>query len=378
MVHIGQNRVVERLLAPNKNAITDIFLVFIMSLNNTTCDYLSADEAEAYVYTSAETIGITVVLPVISGIGILLNSAFLFTVYRVEDMRTTTNIYLANLAVADEMFLVILLAKYLGTYLYLPIRSVTPFTNRFICGIPTLLIFLFSFASVFFISLVAFERYMAICRPAIHRQADSRTRAFRLSLVSWLASLAILACHSGTFRLEENCIVLPTALNAEIYFRTCRINYRGAMSMNIIDVCKFLVACIGNITLYICIVRRLNKRKGRLASQERNHVAKMLAINACVFFICLVPFAVRNLIDFGNQLFGVILNPFAIQMLNCIALSTACLNSAINPLIYNAFNPDYRKAFRRAFICEIQTSTFATSIVQRRASQLNRQEGCSL
>ena len=103
-----------RLLSTGANTFIEIFLLFIMSLNNTTsCQYLSMEEAQALFYSITESVMITVVLPVISGIGVLLNSSFLFTLYRVEDMRTTTNIYRANLAVADEMFLVIQLANYL-------------------------------------------------------------------------------------------------------------------------------------------------------------------------------------------------------------------------------------------------------------------------
>ena len=116
-----------------------------------------------------------------------------------------------------------------------------------------------------------------------------------------------------------------------------------------IDVCQFLLACPGNFTLYICIMRRLNKRKGKLASQERNHVAKMLGINACVFFICLVPIAVNNLMFLFHV--GQIVDTFAVDTLQWIALSTVSLNSAVNPLIYNAFNLNYRKAFRKAFTC---------------------------
>ena len=115
-----------------------------MSSNNTSiCRYLSAEEAEHYAYTTADTILIVAVLPAISIIGILLNSTFLFTLYRVKDMRTTTNIYLANLAVADEMLLVIRLARYIGTYLYSSIDYVvTPFTNRW----HTYLYYLFSYS----------------------------------------------------------------------------------------------------------------------------------------------------------------------------------------------------------------------------------------
>ena len=40
-----------------------------------------------------------------------------------------------------------------------------------------------------------------------------------------------------------------------------------------------------------------------------------------------------------------------VDFLGWIAVVTASLNSAVNPIIYNTFNHDYRKAFRRAFTC---------------------------
>ena len=319
-----------------------------MSSNNTTiCHYLSAEEAEKYVYTTADTILKVAALPAISLIGILLNSAFLFTVYRVKDMRTTTNIYLENLAVADVMLLIIRLANYFGTYLYSPIDYFpTPFTSRFFCGIPFLLLNLFRFASVFFISLVAFERYMAICRPAIHRQTNSRTRAFRLSLISWIASFVTVACHSGAFRIETVCIAWPDdALDlVPIYFRTCKGSDFANYSLVIIDVFQFFLACFCNCILYVCIVRRLNQRKGRNTSRERNHVAKMLVINTCVFFTCLTPMKTTNL----AYILEVDLRGYVFLWITVVATS---LNSAVNPIIYNAFNPDYRMAFCRAFTC---------------------------
>ena len=45
------------------------------------------------------------VYPVIILFGLLANFTFLLTIYRVREMRTVTNFYLANLAVSDIMFI---------------------------------------------------------------------------------------------------------------------------------------------------------------------------------------------------------------------------------------------------------------------------------
>ena len=342
-----------------------------MSSNNTSiCRNLSTEEAEHYVYTTADTILIVGVLPAISIIGILLNSAFLFTLYRVKDMRTTTNIYLANLAVADEMLLIIRLSTYLGTYLYLPIHyyfRITPFTSRFICGTPTLLAYLFSFASVFFISLVAFERYNAICRPATHRQTYSRARAMKLSLIAWAVSFGIVLCHNWSFDINVVCFVFPSSPDISVFIRTCTGGESEYMSITIIQLCQFLLACVGNCLLYIRIVQRLRNLRCN-ARKRSNHAAKMLSINACVFFICLLP---REIINVTVGLFHVQTFGFVSDVLFWISMIAIGINSAVNPLIYNASNPDYRDAFRRAFTCFKGQSSLST---RRRTRRVRRVE----
>ena len=159
---------------------------------------------------------------------------------------------------------------------------------------------------MFIISLVALERYMAICRPAIHRQTNSRTRAMRLSLLSWIISLAIVACYTGAFSMLEVCIVFPAAPNVSIPFQICVFSDLAYRVITLIEISQFLLGCIGNCTLYVCIVRRLNKRKGRNTSRERNHVAKMLTINACVFFVCLAPVELTEFVNADFDIFGLV------------------------------------------------------------------------
>ena len=356
-----------------------MFVVFALimltvSLNDTTdCSYFieepPIEEPQPYDDdNSAENfirhIEITCVI-----VGILINSAFIFTLYRVQDtMRTTTNIYLANLAVADCLLSTSQLIVFW-----------TPITNRFSCGIPPLLFYMFSFVSVFFISLVALERYMAICKPALHRQTNSRTRAFRLSLTAWIASFVIVACHGGSISIDEVCIAMPKAPGFSIHLSVCQIQDWAYVSINMIDSCQFVLAFVGNCELYMCIVRRLHQRKcnEQRRIHERNHVAKMLAINACVFFILSTPIQILNLIKLtfhfanlnNNQLKT---SELGMSILRRIAKIAFILNSAVNPLIYSAFNSDYRKAFRRAFTCTKRRRNPLP--VQRRRQPANKEE----
>ena len=61
--------------------------------------------ANLYRYQPAYAVLVTVVYPCFCAVGLAANGAFLISVFRVRYMRTITNIYLSNLAVADIWFL---------------------------------------------------------------------------------------------------------------------------------------------------------------------------------------------------------------------------------------------------------------------------------
>ena len=323
--------------------------------NTTSCQRLSTDESQAYVYTNLELVLILGLLPLISTIGTLANAALLFTIYRVQHMRSTTNLYLANLAIADGLLLIVRSLRYTGTYLYSPIDyfNLTPFTNRFLCGLPLMLIWWLSFVSVCFICLVAIERYMSICRPVVHRRIKSRSRTMRLTLMSWMVPFVVIACHGGSFSVDKVCLIWPTDAAATDlateFFLICPVSDMANLSITTTGALQFIVACTGNCTLYIFIIRTLGNRdrsttRRKAKCKERNQVAKMLSINAGVFFLCLLPMQVLSLLELLTTTSRIVND-----LLFWIAILAASLNSAINPLIYNASNPEYRKAFRRAF-----------------------------
>ena len=87
---------------------------------------------------------------------------------------------------------------------------------------------------------------------------------------------------------------------------------------------------------------------------ERNHVAKMLIINACVFFMFFV-----DLLTCLSILYKIGL--FLSHWFSRVAPVTSLINSAINPLVYGATNLNYRKALQRAFFSSRLTGHLDTS-----------------
>ena len=317
------------------------------------CRTLTEEESYEYVYTDVEFSLILIVAPFICILGLFFNVAYLLVLYRERDLRTTTNFYLANLAVADGFLLLVRLVRYIGTYVYSPIdyHNITPFTDVYSCGIPILLINLFSFASVFFILFVASERYFSICRPLTHRGQDSSCRALILTLIGWTVPLIFVCCHLGSFDLQDICIVWSDSLSVPKHFKTCSWMPWVAISLLVFDNAQIWMALITSCAMYIAIIRTLSKKKGKQSncSHEQDLFTKMLLINTFVFFICLMPMQVIDLMTLMDKICDLQISQLLPRTFFWVAIVLSLINSAINPLIYNAVIPNYRKAFKRAF-----------------------------
>ena len=91
---------------------------------------------KTFFYSPSDHIIITKIFPVIFALGILTNTAFLFTVARIPQMRTKHNFYLANLSCAD---LVLILTKgIVAFYRYIwssDIRRAVPYRSPASCAL---------------------------------------------------------------------------------------------------------------------------------------------------------------------------------------------------------------------------------------------------
>ena len=131
-------------------------------------------------------------VPIFFVIGFIGNVAFLLVLARVKTMRTITNFYLANLAVADVMTLCL---QTFGTpWLHLGSKQVKsePFYSNFGCGMVSFAIHLSQIASTFVITIVSFDRYFGICHPLQYRNTKIKTRiGYILTLMSWIISAVL-------------------------------------------------------------------------------------------------------------------------------------------------------------------------------------------
>lgn len=332
------------------------------------------DDAQKHMYTRANLMFVVVGVPTVLTIGVLGNAGFLVVLYRVKHMRSITNFYLANLSIADLCLLVMSALQYFWTYSHSPLDVNFVFASTFGCAVPNFLVYLCYFASVWLVTLVATERYMAICYPLQHHIITGTRRSFRLVSIAWGVAFAMTCFAAPYGNPEIVCIDWPDEgayANMPVRVPVCRGTCDWCdKTLYAIDPIQFVFAFLINSCMYGRIVMILSKRSAliddenknssslaavtsaRVQADNRDQVARMLIINTVVFFVCLMPYCITNLNSFVKEVNNTgFLTIEESNILSWISKLTTLLNSAGNPYLYSATNKRYRKAFMQAFRC---------------------------
>lgn len=336
---------------------------FNNSCNETfTFNVTSEADALSLQYTLTECIIIKWLLPCVLLLGLLGNCAFLLVFLRVQWMRTVTNAYLANIAVADIVFLIIGVGEKGFRYATSPIAGdQTILRSSGGCVFLYLILDITYFASMFLVTFVSYERYLAVCDPLQYRVVTLhfKYRTLRNLLTAWMLGLAFAAATiPGRNVYVSICVTWPTDdINKYRAFPT-KMGLCTAMSekathiVNGIQTLPFFVTLIINTVLYTTIIRRLNPKNSSARkcapsrNNVRNQVAVMLVITGVVFFVCLAPFEILSMLYMIAGFvpaftLGHIRMPALVQFSRVLMY----INSAINAVIYNMASCRYRKAF---------------------------------
>lgn len=325
----------------------------------------TSEEASTFLYQPGETVLITIVMPIIWAIGAISNSAFIFVVARIRRMRTVTNYYLLNLAVADIMFLCFAVGDKVGRYIASPIYNDQYGLKTAGCVLLNYFVQLSYYGSIFLVTLVTLEKYYAVCRPVQHRLISGRKRTIRTVAAAWLLATAFAASLiPGWVNWTPLCFLWPdfekfdSVPNLVGY---CLPHSDVFLSIgNGLQTIPFFVVMILNFLMYGLIIRAVNTRvavrENQLASsavrsiQMRNQVVRMLIINGVIFFICLAPYQCSSfamMITAASE--NYLLSGDQVEKVMWTGRILSYINSAINPFVFTFVNPRYRHAFFEAF-----------------------------
>ncbi len=147
--------------------------------------------AKSFLYTPSEELIIGIIYPITFALGLLGNGAFLFVVFRIQQMHTITNIYLSHLAFSDILYVGLAAGGLIYTFHSSPVRYDTWVDRSIGCFLLVVPLYTAYISSICIVTLVTFERYQAIVNPLGHRGLNSKSRTRKLLAICWIFSILV-------------------------------------------------------------------------------------------------------------------------------------------------------------------------------------------
>ena len=350
--------------------------------------YMTVYDSSQFGYTQGRVILLTICFPIILLFGLIGNCAFVYVAVKIKHMRTVTNRYLVNLAIADVIFLLAAIGSKLYRYMKSPLDGDDSPLGAFGCIWTYFMSDMSYFASLFFITLVSLDRYVAVCRPQ-DRNNGIKGRSAELITGAWIFSCLLAAVLTpGNANLVFYCykwapvkpfITWPSTIRYCLPMR----EWMKTFSLGL-QTLPFFVTLVLNCVLYVSIIHGLDQSIKRLNQQGeqknkdsrmRNQIAKMLVVNGVIFFVCLSPFEFVSLcymIATARDYTFLIPNLNARTYITLFARILSYINSAINPIVYTAMCERYIQAFKQAFLPAYFLRTPSERGSEGRSSRISR------
>uniref|UniRef100_A0A8C7X103 Opioid receptor, delta 1a n=1 Tax=Oryzias sinensis TaxID=183150 RepID=A0A8C7X103_9TELE len=265
---------------------------------------------------------------------------FLFMILRYTKMKTATNIYIFNLALADALATSTLpfqSAKYL--------MNTWPF-GELLCKVVIAIDYYNMFTSIFTLTMMSVDRYIAVCHPVKALGFRTPAKAKMINILIWILSSAI----GVPIMIMAVTKVTDTS---KIYKTSCMLSFPDPDWYwdTVIKICVFIFAfvvpvmvitvCYGLMILRLRSVRLLSGSKEKDRNMRR--ITRMVLVVVAAFIVCWTPIhifiIVRTMVEVDTR------NPFVVASWHlCIALGYT--NSSLNPVLYAFLDENFKRCFR--------------------------------
>ncbi|XP_053114148.1 neuropeptide Y receptor type 2 isoform X1 [Hemicordylus capensis] len=281
-------------------------------------------------------------------LGLLGNSLVIHVVIKFKSMRTVTNFFIANLAVADLLVNTLclpftLVYTLLGEWKLGPVLChLVPYAQGLAVQV-----------SIVTLTVIALDRHRCI---VYHLESKiSKRISFLIIGVAWAGS-ALLASPLAIFR-EYFSIELSHTLKmvvcAEAWPREGQVNYGTIYSLLMLLI-QYVLPLVIISYAYIRIWSKLKNHVSPGAAndhyhQRRRKTTKMLVCVVVVFAVCWLPFHIFQLV---SDIDSKVLDLKEYKLIYTLFHVIAMCSTFANPVLYGWMNNNYRTAFLTAFRCE--------------------------
>ncbi|XP_046382129.1 orexin receptor type 2-like isoform X1 [Haliotis rufescens] len=303
----------------------------------------------------------TVLYALVFVFGITGNFLVCYAVWRNHQLRTTTNFFLVNLAVADFLVMMFCLPPSYAQTLF-----ETWFLGLAMCKTIEYYQTVCVIVSILTLTAISIERWFAICHPLSFK--ETKTRVIMALISIWVtAQLAaiprlFIMTENNDPMIPRNLTVLLTSCSPVAAMKTFAFHYE----LFVFATFYILpIIAMGYTYAKIALCLWSSMKAGQLtegsqnavASQvrARRRIAKMLIVVVVVFILCFLPVYTWNIIRMSIHDMDYYIGPTTISILTLTGHWLVYFNSAINPMIYNFMSGKFRKEFRTACSCWITT-----------------------
>ena len=262
------------------------------------------------------------------------NLMIILVVFKKPRLSTTTSLFIAALATTDLINALVPGPLFLSSL----ITGRMPYSSAG-CAIGGFFMQFLTLASVSTMNLIAVNRYFCVRKPNIYKRIfTSRNSAF------FLASLWIFISMVVLFPL----IVGWASMEFSPQMASCSLRFNSLTSetgFTVFVIVSFVVSSFVVIALcYYFVSKSLRQHRNHLSN---NRGLSIQEINLTkTFFVLVVSFIVLWLPTFVVViLFRVVLRKTLPRQLALAIPYGLLTNSAVNPWIYGAMNPSFRKKF---------------------------------
>ncbi|CAH1122702.1 unnamed protein product [Ceutorhynchus assimilis] len=316
----------------------------------------------------------TILFSLVCLVGIAGNTLVIYVVVRYSKMQTVTNMYIVNLAIADEFFLIgipVLIATILhGHWVF----------GHYACKAYMITTSINQFTSSILLCIMSADRYIAVCHPISSPRWRTPFISKIVSCFAWCCSILLIVPiieHAREIVGENNmtsCVIIWGAMEDEnftfslpteptIFFPNHTANL--AASANITDefdsspafiftiytfVFSFAIPLTLILFFYSQVLRKLKtvgpKNKSREKKRSHRKVTNLVSSVVLVYIICWAPYWVTQL-AISNSNHNDTLDITLHLLASCLSYS----NSAVNPILYAFLSDNFKKSFWKACTC---------------------------
>ncbi|XP_025891173.1 proteinase-activated receptor 2 [Nothoprocta perdicaria] len=293
------------------------------------------------------TVFLPIVYIIVFVVGLPSNALALWVFFFRTKKKHPAVIYMANLALADLLFVVwfpLKIAYHVNgnNWLY----------GEGLCKVLVAFFYGNMYCSILFMTCLSVQRYWVVVNPIVHSRKKSEI-ALGISLAIWiiiaLGTIPLYLVNQTTYISQLNITTCHDVLPENVLARDL-FNYFLSLAIGL-----FLFPAILTAVAYILMIKTLNASISDInTGKKRKRAIKLIITVLSMYLICFTPSNVLlvvhySLLKTNGQSY------LYLSYITALCLST--LNSCIDPFIYYYISKDFRDNFKNALLCRSVRAT---------------------